>query len=304
MMPLLFSEIRAIRKALTRPIWWLERKRPRQVMRWANLPPVRCHHDATCRFAILGMASTFSESLWAAWSVLRFLHDTVAPRLYVDGEVTPLMRRHAGILLPGSEVLEVRPWLTSMFGSDAVFGPFLRGHPMAVKLLLVLALSSEGHVLYQDNDVLFFNSPGELRTAIGQSDRCYYLRDEGAGSWDPAMLQVIERAEISRVRDLNGGLHFVPRAALDRELTRQLIKEWNPTDRNWFTEQTVNAALFARAGAHPLPSDTYVVSNRRQFYFEADVDYTRIACRHFTGTVRHLMYSKGYAQLLKQAAKV
>jgi len=44
-----------------------------------------------------------------------------------------------------------------------------------------------------------------------------------------------------------------------------------------------------------------VVSNCRQFYWESDCNYTTITARHFTGTVRHVMYARGMPEVLQQS---
>jgi hypothetical protein len=59
--------------------------------------------------------------------------------------------------------------------------------------------------------------------------------------------------------------------------------------------------LMRRANAQALPEDRYVISARRQFYWETDVDYKTIAARHFTGTVRHVMYGRGMPWVLSQS---
>ena len=57
------------------------------------------------------------------------------------------------------------------------------------------------------------------------------------------------------------------------------------------------------ANALPLDQYCYVISTKRQFWLDQDVDYDRICTRHFTGPVRHLMYSRGYGYLLREAEK-
>ena len=56
--------------------------------------------------------------------------------------------------------------------------------------------------------------------------------------------------------------------------------------------------------AEPLSSSRYVISIRRQFYWEKDVDYTNIVARHFTGPVRHVMYKYGIPIILSQSKKL
>jgi hypothetical protein len=53
----------------------------------------------------------------------------------------------------------------------------------------------------------------------------------------------------------------------------------------------------------PLDATKYVVSPQRQFWWEEDVNYGAIHTRHFTGTVRPLLYSRGFACLQAAAGE-
>jgi hypothetical protein len=57
------------------------------------------------------------------------------------------------------------------------------------------------------------------------------------------------------------------------------------------------------AQGRALPEARYVVSARRQFYWEGDVDYDAIVARHFITPVRHVMYRKGMPIILEQSAE-
>jgi hypothetical protein len=61
------------------------------------------------------------------------------------------------------------------------------------------------------------------------------------------------------------------------------------------------SVLMRQANAQPLADSRYVISNCRQFYWEQDVDYTAIVARHFTGTVRHVMYRYGMPTILRES---
>ena len=98
---------------------------------------------------------------------------------------------------------------------------------------------------------------------------------------------------------LNGGLQLLSRGCLDLNLAARLLAARSDA-ASWFTEQTLLALLMPKA-AEPLPPERYVISTRRQFYWETDVDYDAIAIRHFTGPVRHVMYLSGLPRLEREA---
>ncbi len=103
------------------------------------------------------------------------------------------------------------------------------------------------------------------------------------------------------VRRLNAGFLFVPHNAIDAELAERILATWNPSPFFYYTPQTVMSVLMRSVNAQPLPGDRYVISNRRQFYWEDDVDYRAVAARHFTGTVRHVLYKYGMPAVLRQS---
>lgn len=294
-----------MRKLTTRPVWYLEKHWPRIWRKsWRKLPAVASHAGGPSAI-ILGTQESIDESVWAAWTLARHTQEAFEITLYVDRceAIDPAWTRAIGAVIGHVRIVAARPFLMERFGQDPVLGAFLRLHPMATKLLLLLAHNEEGSVLYMDNDVLFFQDSAELRQPDNGQPGCRFIQDIGEGSWDPHMLQVIQKRQLKRAIPLNGGLLWAEASSLSRTLARDLVQEgWDSkAPIHWFTEQTINSALFGEAGAIPLPRETYVVSNQRQFYFEKDVDYDHIICRHFSGPVRHLMYHKAYPRLLKKA---
>ena len=294
--------VRLWRKLTTRPVWWWERRQPRRYLdNIFSMPPVVCSQNAGYLVAVLGTADTFREILWTSWSLARFIGGEARFGLFVDGTVTPEMRRQVQRVLSGASVESVRPYLETSPHLSPPLRNFLAHHPMALKLLLTLFLQDEEPVLYCDNDVLFFKKPDDLLTLIHDGGPCAYIEEETPGSADLAMLEKIESRQIPMIERLNGGLLFISRDGLDLALAEELLSDWQPPMTSWFTEQTLNRALFGKADAVGLPTERFVLNNRRQFYWERDVDYSKIVARHFTGPVRHLYYSKGLRVLIHQA---
>lgn len=293
--------VRLWRKLTTRPVWWWERRQPRWYLDDIfSMPPVVCSQNAGNLVAVLGTADTFREILWSSWSLARFIGGEARFGLFVDGTVTPEMRRQVQQVLSGASVESVRTYLETSPHLSPPLRNFLAHHTLAAKLLLTLFLQKEGPVLYCDNDVLFFEKPDDLITFLHDGGPCAYIEEETSGSADLAMIEKIESLRIPIVERLNSGLLFISQDGLNIALAEELLSDWQPPMTSWFTEQTLNRALFCKAGSVGLSPERFVLSNCRQFYWQSDVDYSQIVARHFTGPVRHLYYSKGLPVLIHQ----
>ena len=253
---------------------------------------------------VLTTPQGLNDALWTAWSWYRYLRPHgFELQLAVDGEIPAREDLAVQRLFPGISIYNVWSALSKFCDEQPALGVFLRGHPLGRKLGLMLALSDQGAVLYSDGDVLGFNPPAELLTCVDRNVPCYFMEDLD-GTRD---LRIVERSKVlglEYIPRFNSGFLFIPQGALSINLAAQLLAEWCPPADSWFTEQTVMSILMKKTNAQPLPDDRYVISARRQFYSETDVDYRNIVARHFTGTVRHLMYGYGMPVILEQSRQV
>jgi hypothetical protein len=293
-----------LRKLLTKPIWWWERRRPYPIRsRFDLLPPIGVV-KGRARFVVLAIKPALHDTMWAAWSWYRYLRPHgFELQLAVDGEISLAEKTVVQRLFPGISIYNVSSVFSKLCDERPVLGAFLRGHPMAKQLGLVLALSGQGPVVYSDYDVLAFNPPTELQSCIEKQVPCYFI-DEGPGCHDPVLVERLRTLGLDHIQRLNSGFVYIPEGALSLDLAAQILANWKPEPLNYFSAQTLTSALMARANAQPLPIDRYVISTQRQFYSEIDVDYKTIAARHFTGPVRHVFYKRGMPVILKQSRQV
>jgi hypothetical protein len=290
-----------VRKILTKPIWWLERNRSYPVRsRFDRLPPIPVH-KAPRRYVVLTARNTLNDALWTAWSWYRYLHNwQFELQIVVDGKITKAEESAAGQLFPGVRIDDAESVVADLCGSQPGLATFLQHHPLGKKLGLMLAMSQESAFLYSDHDVLAFNLPAEVLNFV-EKDTPFYMVEEHEGNLDPVIVEGAKSLGLEYISRLNSGLLYIPRGALSLDMAVQLLTTWRPPVTSWFTEQTVLSVLMCHANAIPLPRDRYVVSTTRQFYWEKDVDYSAIAARHFTGTVRHVMYKCGIPTVLQQS---
>lgn len=290
-----------VKNLFTKPVWWWERKRSYPVrLRFRSLPPIAVE-ESPSRFVVLTTLNAFPDAMWTAWSWYRYLQPKgFELQLAVDGKLPTPEISTAERLFPGISIYNVNCLVRPLCDRWPNFGAFFHGHPYAKQVGLVLALNGEGSVLYSDHDVLAFQPPVELLSHVDNNTPCYF-EDEGTQCHDPVTVDRSIDLGLGYIPNLNCGFLYVPKDAFSAEDTEQLLKGWSPTQRCYFTSQTVQSALMRQANGQPLPRERYVISNRRQFYFQSDVDYRAIAARHFTGTVRHVMYRAGIPEILRQA---
>ena len=239
--------------------------------------------------------------MWTAWSWYRYLRsEQFELHLAVDGELPEVETEAVQRLFPGIQIYSVETVIGSLRASLPVLEALMNKHPLGRKLVLILAMSQQNAILYSDHDVLAFNPPDELLACVEHETPCY-MAEEHEGNSDPAIVERCKSLGVEYISRFNSGLLYVPKGALAADLAVQVLSTWKPPANSWFTEQTVLGVLMRRASASPLPKDRYVVSARRQFYWEKDVNYSAIVARHFTGTVRHVMYRYGMPAVLRQS---
>jgi hypothetical protein len=253
------------------------------------------------RFVVLTTTSALHDAMWAAWSWYRYLRPRgFELQLAVDGEIPDGEKTAVEKLFPEISIYNVGSVLSKLCEGRPALEALFEHHPYAKQVGLVLALSGQGPVVYSDHDVLAFNPPTELLTCIQKQIPCYFI-DEGPGCHDPFLLERLNALGLDHIPRFNAGFLYVPQNALSVDLAEQIMAHWNPVPYQYFTSQTIMSALMRSANAQALPDDRYVISTRRQFYSETDVDYSAIAARHFTGPVRHVMYKFGMTAILRRA---
>ena len=292
-----------LRKLTTKPVWWWERKRNYPVRsKFAALPPQPVQR-ASRRFVVLTTPNDLKDAMWAAWSWYRYLRfHGFELQVAVDGKVTDAEVTAARRLFPGVSISAASSVCPYVCEREPKLAQFLYHHPMGRKLALLLALSDQRPVLYSDQDVLAFNPPDELISCIERDVPCHFM-EEVDGTRDAPTVERADALGLEYIFKFNSGFLYIPKGALPMDLAARLLETWRPSGPSWYAEQTVLSVMLRYVNAEALPGNRYVISNRRQFYWEQDVDYKTIAARHFTGTVRHVMYRYGMPAILQTSSK-
>jgi hypothetical protein len=293
-----------VRKLLTRPIWQWERGHNYRLRaQFKSLPPIAVRKGGK-RFVVLTTPGTVHDALWASWSWYRFLkNEGFELELAVDGEISKQECAEAMRLFPGIAIHSAQSSCLYICEREPALKRFIYDYPMGRKLALILAYSDQFPVLYSDHDVLAFNPPSELFKCIDRNVPCYFM-EEVDGTRDSLIVERASSLGLDYLPKFNSGFLYLPNRILPMDLAAQILATWRAPGNSWYAEQTVLSVMLRNAKAEALPPSRYVISNCRQFYFEKDVDYGAIATRHFTGTVRHVMYKFGMPEVLRQSRLV
>ena len=297
-----------VRKAVTRPRWWWQQRRPWPVRRRVfRLPAhVVATESGTTRLVVQAAPHSLDDAAWAAYSFLRQLDrpgERLGLTLYLDTADPATLARAAAQwqrLFPGAEVLDTHEPGERLAGRAPAVAAFARVHPTGRKLAVVLAAQERASILFVDPDVLLFRFPAELAESMRRGGPPRYNLEDGELNGDARLVAHARREGWPAPAGLNSGLLFIPRGALAVADAERLLAGGEFDPGSWFVEQTALALLLTAAGAEPLPGARYVVSTQGQFYGDPDRDYGQIVTRHFTTPVRHLMYARGMPLLWRQ----
>ncbi len=286
---------------MTKPIWWWERRRNYRVRSQFNKLVPLAVEKGNKRFVVLTTPETMPDAMWTAWSWYRFLRKKgFALELAVDGDVSQQDSNVAARLFPGIAVYSTQSICQQLCEKNPALRTFLQGYPTGRKLALILALSGQSPMLYSDSDVLAFNPPEEFLQCVDRNVPCYFM-EEIDGTRDALIVERAHALGLDCLPKFNSGFLYIPQGTLSAILAGKLLAAWRPPANSWYSEQTLLSVLLRNSNAEALPPSRYVISTRRQFYWEKDVDYKEIVARHFTGTVRHVMYRYGMPILLEQS---
>jgi len=287
------------RKVLTRPIWWWERNRPFPVKsRIEQFPPLPVPADASVVCVVLSTAATWPEAAWTARSLLLQRLGDVGLVMAIDGSLENGGAGRLRAMFPGCAVLPTSALVDEIREKCPCVARLSDYHPMGRKLATILALQERHHILFADNDILAFHPMPELTESIRDGiPHNLYIQEIDRVSGDDALFAPVRMLGLPFAETINVGLLLIRKSSLSLSTAERVLAQLSGKITDWFPDTMVLSVLMQLAGALPLPRAEYVVSTARQFWFQPDVDYSRIRVRHFTGPVRHLLYMKGMPYL-------
>jgi len=295
-----------VRRILTKPLWLWETKRYYGMREKVFcLPPLGVRSNGGVpTLAVLTTPKTINNAAWALYSIARQLESEVSMEMVVDGQIGKHRVLEICRLLPGILISSVRDHVDRLAPSAPALFRLAKTHPMAGKMAAILNLQRRAHLLFSDDDVLAFRPLNDVdRCIVAGVPHALYLREQSGGKVqeEPSIRVGLEKLGLPWLHDINVGFILIPKDSLDIAMCDRILEESPPVE-TWFPDTMILAALLRQKAAQVLP-DSYVVSTQRQFFYEADVDYTKVVLRHFVTPVRHLMYAKGMPRIWRCAER-
>lgn len=245
------------------------------------------------------------EGMWAFYSLVQQSGELWSLVVHDDGSLTEIDQQRLQRVFPSTHIISRRTADSVVDANLQELGltncrVIRQKLPFALKLIDVILLARRDKVVLLDSDVLFFQRPTELMTAVKTEDDGYVFMEDIDDHYclNPAsMARHIGNAPIHR---FNPGVAVVPTRSIDLNKVERYLKQpefWSGNQvPNYYAELTLWAMLMSSVKAKPLPH-TYAVS-------PAPRSECSIVCGHYCGgpAARHVFYAYAMPAVRKSLA--
>lgn len=270
--------------------YYRDQVRPRIV----NSPPVVGLDDGRCEIHVLTSQDDWLNLLWALKSFYQFSGRRYLLMIHDDGTLKDEAAAAIERLFPDARLIRREQ-------ADAEVLPTLEAYPRCLEFRRTNHLSPKlfdfrhylraDRMLLLDSDVLFFAEPTELLRRI--EDPTYRANSvnadiDSAYTVEPSAAK--SQCGVKLIERFNSGLGVIHRDSLRLDWLEEFLGLPNILSHFWRIEQTLFALCSSRFGVELLPEE-YSVDLRPKLR-------DRLV-RHYVGAIRHLMYSEGISQLVR-----
>lgn len=269
----------------------------RDVVRWRvlNTPPIHGLTDDTCEIHVLTCERDWLDLIWCLKSLLSVCEVRFRLCIHDDGSVP-----NAGLSTLRDHFPDAR--IISRSEADRTVERMLRDHPrcselrrsnnLALKVFDFFAYLNSDRLFLLDSDILFFRRPSVLIERIKDHT---YRRNSLNKDWamgysvDPEF--VCTRLHFPFQSHINSGLGLIHKISYQLDDFETWLQLPGILSHSHRVEQTLVAMASSKFGHEFLPKEYDVLLERTK---------PDEIVKHYTGPIRHLMYSEG----LNRAASV
>ena len=251
--------------------------------------------NGNCGVIVMTTKRDWLDALWSAYSWQYFAPVLSSPTIVVDGDVTEEMQSAARRIMRGATVSPASAYLAPCNELIPNQRSLLRRYRFGRKIAVVLSTSIRSSFIFSDSDVLLLRGPTEILSHVATQTRLPFCNvEQGGDAWNaPDIVDLMRNEGIQPIRGFNSGLMYIPSNSLDLDLCARCLQSQAEGREHYFAEQSMFHAALSKAGAQRLNPTTYAISNEGAYFYQRDVDYSVLEARHFTGMVRHKMYTAG-----------
>ena len=258
-------------------------------------PPVTNLSDTTSEIHILTSSADWLNLVW----VLKSYYAQDVPRfqlcIHEDGSLDrstqDILRYH----FPEARIIsrdEADVVLADRLAPYPLSKNFRNTNPLALKVFDFSAFLECDRMFLLDSDVLFFLRPVELISRLKNPGyKLNTLNRDWQYGYSINVEETGELLDFEVPSLINSGLGLIHRDSIRFDLVEEFLQLPGILSHHHRIEQTLIALCSARYGFEFLPEEYDVHLGP----FNSDHP-----CRHFTGPIRHRMYSEGIPRLIRQ----
>jgi hypothetical protein len=252
--------------------------RPEEIFRTA---PIQCDRNSELKIWHVTSRDDIQMTMWCLKSLFFYSKETwdvwIADNGDINSEQTSLLKRHfPGIRIIPRSHLDAKSLEPTKPYPNITWLRYSRKYAPSLKLFDPIFNLTEGRFLLLDSDVLFFQRPSEILTALRLPDA-----------------RIPFRFNVEASGAINSGLAVVDKNVLNLAEIEQALSYMTSRQRNsWTVEQDIYIEI-AKGRYAALPA-FYAVQP-----IDDSVHCDVISC-HYIGVCRHEFYKAGIDRLCKQ----
>lgn len=247
--------------------------------------------------AVLSSQKQFLEGLWSLWSWMRYLKNKAQAVLLVDGTISTPQKIIFENLFPGGLLVDLNELIYRSEVSGSL-NRFIKTNWTGKKFAAVYELQKNVNVIYSDCDVLVFDRPDDIISAIDKQ-KAAYMYDAVGYHLDPWLNEKSKKLGLNITSNFNAGMVVVPKGIMDSRNLEQILDGWDASCNSHHAEQTLFSMMLDSTSATVLSPQEYVLSWQGVWLLEKDIKCCEMVCRHYSGPTRHRMYLSAYPYIYK-----
>jgi hypothetical protein len=259
-----------------------------------NTKPILNTHDRICEIHVLTYEKDWLNLIWTLKSFYHYSQRSYALCIHDDGTLTAENLKILHYHFPAARIIQRQQ-------SDQHVLQTLRFYPRCLEFRQTNHLSQKvfdfveylesDRMFLLDSDVLFFAEPTELLKRLENPTYQFNIVNRDVASAytvDPALIQQI--CGFTLIDRFNSGLGLIHKASLNLDWIEEFLALPDIIGHFWRIEQTLYALCSSRFGGELLPPEYDV-------HLTGGINHS--PCRHYVGTIRHLMYREGIQHLVR-----
>lgn len=260
-----------------------------------NTLPIINTTDYTCEIHVLTYKDDWLNLLWGLKSFYHYSKRHYALCIHDDGTLNSEQQAILKYHFPYARVIDHDQAEKKVLSSLERYPrclEFRKTNHLSPKIFDFAAYLESDRMLLLDSDVLFFQEPAELLKRIENPKYGYNtVNGDVASAYTVEPSLVAQQCGFQLIDRFNSGLGLIHRASLNLDWIEDFLELPNIIGHFWRIEQTLFALCSSRFGVELLPPDYDVHLGK---------GINASPCRHYVGSIRHLMYSEGIREIVQQ----